>query len=260
MNPCRLCPELDDAHASWCEPTHVGVPPADVTDRRWPRVRRDTLRGTASSAGPSASRSWRSPPARSSRRSRSCSESPRRRSGCSGWRTGYGSDCSRDSSATRSCLLRASDRCGIVAPMALHHGSSEDRIRDTDANPFVGEANPAFGSRVTPPRQRLANDPVPSEVAYQLIHDELLLGSARLNLATFVTTCGLHRGWPRVRISRDHRILAVRRNSASRHARRVGREARARPQQRGLGAGRSGRGGQGCRRVARAAPAQSGAA
>jgi glutamate decarboxylase len=73
--------------------------------------------------------------------------------------------------------------------MALHHGSSEDRIRDTDANPFVGEANPAFGSRVTPPRQRLADDPVPSEVAYQVIHDELLLdGSARLNLASFVTT------------------------------------------------------------------------
>ena len=31
--------------------------------------------------------------------------------------------------------------------------------------------------------------PVPPDVAYQLIHDELLLdGSARLNLATFVTT------------------------------------------------------------------------
>jgi glutamate decarboxylase len=30
---------------------------------------------------------------------------------------------------------------------------------------------------------------VPADVAYQLIHDELLLdGSARLNLATFVTT------------------------------------------------------------------------
>ncbi len=73
--------------------------------------------------------------------------------------------------------------------MALHHGSSEDRIRDADANPFVGEANPPFGSRVTPPRQRLANDPMAPEVAYQLIHDELLLdGSARLNLATFVTT------------------------------------------------------------------------
>jgi glutamate decarboxylase len=73
--------------------------------------------------------------------------------------------------------------------MALHHGSSEDGMRDTDANPFVGEANPAFGSRVAPPRQRLADDPVPSDVAYQVIHDELLLdGSARLNLATFVTT------------------------------------------------------------------------
>jgi glutamate decarboxylase len=62
-------------------------------------------------------------------------------------------------------------------------------MRDTDANPFVGEANPAFGSRVAPPRQRLADDPVPPEVAYQVIHDELLLdGSARLNLASFVTT------------------------------------------------------------------------
>jgi glutamate decarboxylase len=90
---------------------------------------------------------------------------------------------------TRSSRLRAFDRYGIVAPMALHHGSSEDRVRDTDANPFVGEANPAFGSRVTPPLQRLANDPVPSDVAYQVIHDELLLdGSARLNLASFVTT------------------------------------------------------------------------
>ena len=58
-----------------------------------------------------------------------------------------------------------------------------------DANPFVGEANPAFGSLVVPPHDRLADNPVPPDVAYQLIHDELLLdGSARLNLATFVTT------------------------------------------------------------------------
>jgi glutamate decarboxylase len=35
----------------------------------------------------------------------------------------------------------------------------------------------------------MADDPVPPEVAYQVIHDELLLdGSSRLNLATFVTT------------------------------------------------------------------------
>jgi len=53
----------------------------------------------------------------------------------------------------------------------------------------VTEANPAFGERLTPPKDRFAQDPVPADVAYQLIHDELLLdGSARLNLATFVTT------------------------------------------------------------------------
>ena len=39
------------------------------------------------------------------------------------------------------------------------------------------------------PEIALADDPVPPDVAYQLIKDELLLdGSARLNLATFVTT------------------------------------------------------------------------
>ena len=53
----------------------------------------------------------------------------------------------------------------------------------------MGEANPAYGQPVQPPRYRLADDPVTPEVAYQLIHDELLLdGSSRLNLATFVTT------------------------------------------------------------------------
>jgi glutamate decarboxylase len=53
----------------------------------------------------------------------------------------------------------------------------------------MGTANPAVGAAVAPPRGRLGDRPVPSEVAYQLIHDELLLdGSARLNLATFVTT------------------------------------------------------------------------
>ena len=40
-----------------------------------------------------------------------------------------------------------------------------------------------------PPKSKLADGPVPADVAYQLVHDELLLdGSARLNLATFVTT------------------------------------------------------------------------
>jgi glutamate decarboxylase len=39
------------------------------------------------------------------------------------------------------------------------------------------------------PRFRLGADPLPRDVAYQIVHDELLLdGTARLNLATFVTT------------------------------------------------------------------------
>ena len=54
---------------------------------------------------------------------------------------------------------------------------------------MVTEANPALGERLEPPKNRLAAESVPADVAYQLIKDELLLdGSARLNLATFVTT------------------------------------------------------------------------
>ncbi|HEY7010191.1 MAG TPA: glutamate decarboxylase, partial [Jatrophihabitantaceae bacterium] len=76
--------------------------------------------------------------------------------------------------------------------MALHVGTdtrSAARPGRGDANPFMGAANPALGDAVAAPRDALADQPVPPEVAYQLIHDELLLdGSARLNLATFVTT------------------------------------------------------------------------
>src|SRR5271156_5653621 len=79
--------------------------------------------------------------------------------------------------------------------MALYPGSHpvspqhSDSVEARSSNAVVTEANPALGQRLTPPRNRLADDPVPSDVAYQLIHDELLLdGSARLNLATFVTT------------------------------------------------------------------------
>ncbi len=73
--------------------------------------------------------------------------------------------------------------------MALHHGSSSHPALGRSSNPLLTEANPALAERLSPPMHRLAPDPVPPEVAYQLIHDELLLdGSARLNLATFVTT------------------------------------------------------------------------
>ncbi|MBE7188931.1 glutamate decarboxylase [Jatrophihabitans endophyticus] len=61
--------------------------------------------------------------------------------------------------------------------------------RRTEPNPFLGAANPAVEHEISAPMNKLAKDPVPPDVAYQLIHDELLLdGSARMNLATFVTT------------------------------------------------------------------------
>ena len=54
---------------------------------------------------------------------------------------------------------------------------------------MITEANPAIGDRLALPVSRLDPDPVPPDVAYQLIKGELLLdGNARLNLATFVTT------------------------------------------------------------------------
>ena len=39
------------------------------------------------------------------------------------------------------------------------------------------------------PRRTLCGSELPPDVAYQIVHDELMLdGNARLNLATFVTT------------------------------------------------------------------------
>jgi glutamate decarboxylase len=72
--------------------------------------------------------------------------------------------------------------------MALHRGSTEPG-READANPFLGTADPAYAQRLTPPHDKLGDHPVTADSAYQVIRDELLLdGSARLNLATFVTT------------------------------------------------------------------------
>ena len=75
--------------------------------------------------------------------------------------------------------------------MAMHgHGVPARHTTFTgEANPFMGSANPALEHEISPPLNALAADPVPPDVAYQLIHDELIVdGSARLNLATFVTT------------------------------------------------------------------------
>jgi len=79
--------------------------------------------------------------------------------------------------------------------MALHGGSAQHRPthhrghrRHHSSNPLLTQATPA-AAPVTAPKSQLADGSVPADVAYQLIYDELLLdGSARLNLATFVTT------------------------------------------------------------------------
>ena len=74
--------------------------------------------------------------------------------------------------------------------MVLHSGRAP--LRPTPGrggNPFATVANPGLAQEVAPPLHALANDPVPADTAWQLVHDELMLdGNARLNLATFVTT------------------------------------------------------------------------
>ncbi len=74
--------------------------------------------------------------------------------------------------------------------MALHGQPVPRRHHESrEANAFLGSANPAFEREISAPLHELPPGPVPADVAYQLIHDELLIdGSARLNLATFVTT------------------------------------------------------------------------
>jgi glutamate decarboxylase len=49
--------------------------------------------------------------------------------------------------------------------------------------------SPLLDGKVTVPKHRLPDGPMLPEMAYEIIHDELMLdGNARLNLATFVTT------------------------------------------------------------------------
>src|SRR3954470_24233817 len=68
--------------------------------------------------------------------------------------------------------------------MTLTHSTASKRLRDDLA------VAPLFGLEgQTIPRHDLPSGEMPPEVAYQIIHDELMLdGNARLNVATFVTT------------------------------------------------------------------------
>jgi glutamate decarboxylase len=73
----------------------------------------------------------------------------------------------------------------------LHRGEHlrpRRSLRDA-SNAFLTTANPALGTVVAPLDGRIGDGVLPADVAYQLVHDELMLdGNARLNLATFVTT------------------------------------------------------------------------
>jgi glutamate decarboxylase len=69
--------------------------------------------------------------------------------------------------------------------MPLNHSSDS---RDTGRGDVA--VNPVFSREpVRIPRNRMPEDELDSDTAYQVVHDELMLdGNARLNLATFVTT------------------------------------------------------------------------
>src|SRR5947207_4098772 len=63
-----------------------------------------------------------------------------------------------------------------------HHKASDEAVGVRPQFSLAGEMNDV-------PRLHMPDGEMPSEVAYQIVHDELMLdGNARLNLATFVST------------------------------------------------------------------------
>jgi glutamate decarboxylase len=69
--------------------------------------------------------------------------------------------------------------------MPLHHRDDSDADPDIAINPIYAH----LAENHSIPRLRLPKSGMNPDVAYQLVHDELMLdGNARLNLATFVTT------------------------------------------------------------------------
>lgn len=69
--------------------------------------------------------------------------------------------------------------------MPLHHRGHDAADATIAINPLY--ARPGETQRV--PKLHLPQGELPPDLAYQIVHDELMLdGNARLNLATFVTT------------------------------------------------------------------------
>ena len=69
--------------------------------------------------------------------------------------------------------------------MALHRKITDDAARSSSTRSTRSGA----ARQATRPRHTLPDDELDPDIAYQVVHDELMLdGNARLNLATFVTT------------------------------------------------------------------------
>ncbi|HEY6469335.1 MAG TPA: glutamate decarboxylase [Candidatus Dormibacteraeota bacterium] len=69
--------------------------------------------------------------------------------------------------------------------MALHHRAHDDADATVDINPLHARQ----GEVQAVPKFHLPKGELAPDLAYQIVHDELMLdGNARLNLATFVTT------------------------------------------------------------------------
>ena len=69
--------------------------------------------------------------------------------------------------------------------MPIHHRSHDAADATIEINPLYARA----GETRTVPKLHLPQGELPPDLAYQIVHDELMLdGNARLNLATFVTT------------------------------------------------------------------------
>jgi glutamate decarboxylase len=69
--------------------------------------------------------------------------------------------------------------------MALHHRADDADDATIDINPLYAHT----GEPQSVPKLQLPKGELPPDLAYQIVHDELMLdGNARLNLATFVTT------------------------------------------------------------------------
>jgi glutamate decarboxylase len=67
----------------------------------------------------------------------------------------------------------------------IHHRSHDDPEAKLEINPLYARA----GETSAVPKLHLPQGELPPDLAYQIVHDELMLdGNARLNLATFVTT------------------------------------------------------------------------